>query len=134
MTLEQLDAYGMALVHNAESLIDDAEVLIAAARYARAYALCTLALEEGHKPPIAWFLMSQLIDGVQPDWALLDLVGASHTHKLRLAVASHFAMSLMSPEWLTKPDTSTLKAMVNKAEPYVRALNEKALRGIVWVI
>lgn len=125
MTMEQLDAYGVALSNNAQGLVEDAEVLFGAGRYARSYALSTLAIEECHKLPLVWRLMLQLHNRLTPDWNILNNEGTSHGYKLKMAVAGTVAISHMLGPAKAFPDADALMTILKGSKPFVQEFNQR---------
>jgi AbiV family abortive infection protein len=126
MTAEQLHAFRSALLENAGSLVDDAQLLAAAGRYPRVLALSVLAIEETTKIDIVWALLMQLRQGTEPSWDALHSVGLNHKAKLMLgpmlAEGTAFVLSQDPPR---KPDDEWLKDVFKKYSSPAENLDTK---------
>jgi AbiV family abortive infection protein len=67
---------------NTASLIDDAEVLFVNQRYARAFSLCVIAIEEASKIPYLLECAEKIIGGQPLDWPEVHKFLNSHQQKL----------------------------------------------------
>lgn len=68
---------------NAEDLIDDAGILLAKGKYARAYVLAHLACEELAKLPLIYSVRLELSVGTEIDWKSINKRLNSHEEKLK---------------------------------------------------
>ena len=106
----------LAAEANARELINDAEVLLAAGRWPRAYALAVLAYEEFGKGLMAMALVAAHPRARQPT-RLRELTG-DHRWKL-MSTYQHEAM-VGGPEW---------EAELLKSPELARSANERKQRG-----
>jgi AbiV family abortive infection protein len=70
------------LLENSASLIGDAELLFASQRYARAFALSVIAIEEASKIPYLLECAEKISGGQVPDWPEVHKFLNSHQQKL----------------------------------------------------
>lgn len=129
MSVAELDELRAAVVENAISLIDDADLLYVNARYPRAYALSVLAIEEVSKLPALISCLEQLANGAQPDWDDIDEFLNSHHGKLLMNQL--YWASQRTPGGLDATDTRQWEDAV-KAARDIQGRKLSSLYGI-WL-
>lgn len=82
LSLADIAALRAKLLENSASLIGDAELLFASQRYARAFALSVIAMEEASKIPYLLECAEKIIGGEAPDWPGVHKFLNSHQQKL----------------------------------------------------
>ena len=82
LSLSEIATLRAQLLKNTASLIGDAEVLFVKQRYARAFSLCVIAIEEASKIPYLLECAEKVVAGQPPDWAEVHKFLNSHQQKL----------------------------------------------------
>ena len=82
LSLADIAALRTQLLENSGSLIAGAEVLFVSKRYARAFALSVIAMEEASKIPYLLECAEKIIGGQAPDWTEVHKFLNSHQQKL----------------------------------------------------
>jgi AbiV family abortive infection protein len=93
MTVDEIDA-ALAKIHeNAAELLDEAKILHAHGKFARAYLVAHIAAEELARIPMTVSVGTQLVVGRGPDWKKFYRRTRSHLYKLRML----FSMGIPRP-------------------------------------
>jgi AbiV family abortive infection protein len=82
LSLAEIATLRAQLLENTASLIGDAEVLFVKQRYARAFSLCVIAIEEASKIPYLLECAEKIVGGQPPDWSEVHKFLNSHQQKL----------------------------------------------------
>lgn len=82
LSLADIGALREKLLENSAALISDAELLLMNQRYARAFALSVIAIEEASKIPLLLECAEKIVAGQQPDWSEVHASLLSHHEKL----------------------------------------------------
>jgi AbiV family abortive infection protein len=82
LSLADIAALRGKLLDNSASLIADAELLLRNGRYARAFALSVIAIEEASKIPYLLECAEKIVAGQPPDWPDVHEFLRSHQQKL----------------------------------------------------
>jgi AbiV family abortive infection protein len=82
LSLDDTTAFRATVLANSAGLIADAELLFKAGRYARAFALSVIAIEEASKIPYLLECAESLAAGKLPNWQDLHTFLHSHQQKL----------------------------------------------------
>src|SRR5260221_11444530 len=93
LTKEQLLIAQIKTVENAAELIEEAVILLDRSRYARAYTLAHLALEELAKGGVWIALSAELARGHQIDWSTVDKRLRDHVRKIIWCPRANSALS-----------------------------------------
>jgi AbiV family abortive infection protein len=82
LSLADITAFRATLLANSAALIADAELLFKAGRYARAFSLSVIAIEEASKIPYLLECAEGLVAGNPPSWEDVHRFLNSHQQKL----------------------------------------------------
>jgi AbiV family abortive infection protein len=83
LSVEQIETARVKVLENARELVEEAELLLSNARFARAYALAHLACEEMAKLPMLLRAATDTLMGEEFDWPKLQRRLRSHHAKIR---------------------------------------------------
>lgn len=97
LTVDQLTASRAAVLRNAESLLDDAQLLLDSGRYPRALSLAVLAFEECAKVAFLAWTADKHLTGVEIDWKDFHRRIRSHNDKLMFVAFMHCIVSTNPP-------------------------------------